>query len=76
MDDLQCTGTKNGGNCLYGECCCEKGFVLQRLICLPGINHLYPYYLRVARMINAKSSALHYVIVEFTAGVKNKNRGF
>lgn len=38
VDDLQCTGTKNGGNCRNGKCLCEKGFVLQRLKCLPGIK--------------------------------------
>ena len=63
LDDVQCKGTKNGGNCLNGVCFCEKGFVIQNLRCLQGkllllvISNIYSNYyffeLHVAGMVHA-----------------------
>ncbi|XP_078340667.1 uncharacterized protein LOC111109752 isoform X3 [Crassostrea virginica] len=39
LDDVQCKGTENGGNCLKGVCFCEKGFVIQNLRCLQDKRH-------------------------------------
>ena len=50
LDDVQCKGTENGGNCLKGVCFCEKGFVIQNLRCLQGkllllvISNIYSNY--------------------------------